>query len=295
MGNEGGVFQVTRNLQELFGDERVFDTPISEVCIAGLFLGLSAGGYVPVAEFQFDGFVYSALDQIINHIGRIRNRSRGRFTAGGVIRFPYGAGTGAPESHAESPETYFCHTPGVKVVVPSNPYYAKGLLVSAMREPDPVIFMEPKKLYDAPKMPVPSVEYSVPLGRARVAKEGSDLTLISFGSMMVQTLEAARQLEAQGKSAEVIDLMTVSPLDFRTIRASVEKTGRLIVVHEAPRTCGVGAEIAAQIAEDCTSSIKAPVKRVTGYDVPVPLRRLESNYLPSVDRILSATREVLED
>jgi 2-oxoisovalerate dehydrogenase E1 component len=293
VGKEGGVFQVTKSLQELFGEDRVFDTPVSEVCIAGLFLGLAVGGFVPVAEFQFDGFVYSALDQIINHIGRIRNRSRGRFSAGGVIRFPYGAGTGAPESHAESPEAYFCHTPGVKVVVPSNAYDAKGLLISALRGQDPVIFMEPKKLYDAPKMPVPSEEYTVPLDRARVAREGSDLTLISYGAMMTQTLEAAKQLEAQGTSSEVIDLMTLSPLDFDTVKASVEKTGRAIIVHEAPRTCGVGAEVAARIVERCTYSLKSPVVRVTGYDVPMPQRRLESYYLPSVDRILSASREVL--
>lgn len=293
VGKNGGVFQVTRGLQDEFGPERVFDTPLAESCIAGIFVGLAAGGMFPVAEFQFDGFTPPAFDQIFGHIARMRNRTRGRYTAAGVIRFPYGAGIKAPEQHSDSPEAHFSHTPGLKVVVPSNPYDAKGLLASALREPNPVVFMEPKRFYDSPKSDVPEEEYTVPIGRARVVREGKDVTLVSYGAMMVPTLDAADNLQSQNSvSVEVIDLRTISPLDSETILASVRKTGRLIVVHEAPRSFGVGAEIAAMVADKGLDYLKAPVKRVTGFDTVVPLAKMEDSYIPSKERITKAAVEL---
>ena len=287
VGKNGGVFQVTRGLQDEFGPDRVFDTPLAELSIGGIFVGLSLGGMVPVAEFQFDSFATPAFDQIFGHIARMRNRTRGRYAPRGVIRFPYGAGIRAPELHSESPEAYFSHTPGLKVVIPSTPYDAKGLLSSALLEPDPVIFMEPKRIYDSPKSEVPEEEYRVPIGRAKVAREGSDITLVSYGAMMVPTLQAAESLQNERSvSAEVVDLRTISPLDFPTILASVQKTGRLVIVHEAPRNVGVGAEIAATVADKALDSLKAPIRRVTGFDVEVPLARLEDHYLPNKERIL---------
>ncbi len=295
VGKNGGVFQVTRGLQEEFGPDKVFDTPLAELGIAGLFVGLSLGGMVPVAEFQFDGFSIPALDQIIGHVARMRNRTRGRYAPRGVLRFPYGAGIRAPEHHSESPETYYAHTPGLKVVIPSNPFDAKGLLTSALREPDPIIFMEPKRLYDAPKMDVPEDEYSVPIGRAKVVREGNDISLISYGAMMVPTLAAADRLQAErSTSVEVLDLRTVSPLDFDTILASVQKTGRVVVVHEAPKSLGIGAEIAATLADKGLDYLRAPVKRVTGYDTTVPLAKLEDEYIPSPERIVSAAAQILD-
>jgi pyruvate/2-oxoglutarate/acetoin dehydrogenase E1 component/TPP-dependent pyruvate/acetoin dehydrogenase alpha subunit len=293
VGKNGGVFQVTRGLQDEFGPDRVFDTPLAELGIAGIFVGLSIGGMVPVAEFQFDGFTVPAFDQIFGHVARMRNRTRGRYSPRGVIRFPYGAGVRAPEHHSESPEAYFSHTPGLKVVIPSNPFEAKGLLASALKEPNPVIFMEPKKIYDSPKAEVPEVEYFVPIGKARVVREGTDITLISFGAMMVPTLQAADELQATHSiSAEVVDLRTVSPMDFGTILASVQKTGRVVIVHEAPRTLGIGAEIAATIADKALDYLKAPVKRVTGFDVVVPLAKLEDYYIPNKDRITKTALEI---
>jgi len=293
VGKNGGAFQITRGLQDEFGPDRVFDTPLAELSIAGIFVGLSIGGMVPVAEFQFDGFTVPAFDQVFGHIARMRNRTRGRFTQRGVIRFPYGAGVKAPEHHSESPEAYFAHTPGLKVVVPSNAYDAKGLFASAVRSPDPVVFMEPKKLYTAPKMQVPEEEYVIPIGKAKVVREGSDLTLVSYGAMMVPTLEAAGELSsAHGKSVEVLDLRTVSPLDFDAILASVRKTGRLVIVHEAPMSLGIGAEIAATVADQALDSLKAPVKRVTGYDIVVPLAKMEEVYIPNRERIVRAALEV---
>ncbi len=293
VGKNGGVFQVTRGLQEEFGPERVFDTPLAELSIGGIFVGLSLGGMVPVAEFQFDSFSTPAFDQIFGHIARMRNRTRGRYSPRGVIRFPYGAGIRAPELHSESPEAYFAHTPGLKVVVPSSPFDAKGLLSSALLEPDPVIFMEPKRIYDSPKMDVPEEEYTVPIGKAKVAREGSDITLVSYGSMMVPTLQAADSLQSERSlSAEVVDLRTVSPLDFTTVLESVRKTGRLVVVHEAPRNVGVGAEIAATVADKALDSLRAPIKRVAGFDTEVPLARLEDYYLPNKERILKAALAV---
>ena len=294
VGKNGGVFQVTRGLQDEFGPERVFDTPLAELGIGGIFVGLALGGMVPVAEFQFDGFTIPAFDQIFSHVARMRNRSRGRFPIRGVIRFPYGAGIKPPELHSESPEAYFAHTPGLKVVVPSNPYDAKGLLSSALLEPDPIVFMEPKKIYDSPKMDVPEEEYLVPIGKAKVVRDGEDITLVSYGAMMVPTLQAAEALQTEKSvSAEVVDLRTISPLDFRTIVASVEKTGRLLIVHEAPRNVGVGAEIAATVADMAIDHIRAPIKRVTGYDIPIPLARLEDYYIPNKERIMKVAAELL--
>ena len=294
VGKNGGVFQVTRGLQEEFGEERVFDTPLAEACIAGIYVGLSMSGMIPVAEFQFEGFTPPAYDQIFGHIARIRNRTRGRYNARGVIRFPYGAGVKAPEQHSDSPETYFAHTPGLKVVVPSNPYDAKGLLVSALRSEDPVVFMEPKKLYDTPRMQVPEEEYTVPIGKARVVREGTDITLVSYGAMMQNATAAADTLSQKySKYVELIDLRTISPLDEKTILDSVKKTGRIVIVHEAPKNLGVGAEISAIISEKSIDYLRAPIKRVTGYDTIVPLARLEDFYLPGEKRIVSACLDVL--
>jgi len=293
VGENGGVFQVTRGLQDEFGPDRVFDTPLAELGIAGMFVGLSMGGVVPVAEFQFDGFTTPAFDQIFSHVARMRNRTRGRYVPRGVIRFPYGAGIRAPEHHSDSPETYYSHTPGLKVVIPSNPFDAKGLLCSALKEPDPIIFMEPKRLYDSPKMQVPEEEYAIPIGRAKVAREGTDVTLVSYGAMMVPTLQAAEELQGERSvSAEVVDLRTVSPLDFDTIVGSVQKTGRIVIVHEAPRTLGIGAEIAATVADRALDYLKAPVKRVTGFDTVVPLAKLEDYYIPNKERIVKTAADL---
>ncbi|MEM0120304.1 MAG: thiamine pyrophosphate-dependent enzyme [Thermoprotei archaeon] len=286
VARNGGVFQVTRGLLERFG-ERVFDTPLAEVSIAGVFVGLAIGGYIPVAEFQFDGFTPPAYDQIFNHIARYRNRTRGRYPLRGVIRFPYGA-VHSLEHHSDSPETYFAHTPGLKVVVPSNPFDAKGLLAAALRCEDPVVFMEPKRLYDAPKMSVPEDAYTVPIGKAKVVREGNDVTVVSYGAMLHVALEGAKQF-----SADVIDLRTISPLDTKTIISSVEKTGRLVIVHEAPRNLGVGAEIAAQVSDKALLSLKAPIKRVTSYDIVNPLAKLEDYNIPSPKRVESAIRQTL--
>jgi pyruvate/2-oxoglutarate/acetoin dehydrogenase E1 component/TPP-dependent pyruvate/acetoin dehydrogenase alpha subunit len=294
VGKNGGVFQVTRGLQDEFGPDRVFDTPLAELGIGGIFVGLALGGMVPVAEFQFDGFTVPAFDQIFSHVARMRNRSRGRFPIRGVIRFPYGAGIKPPELHSESPEAYFAHTPGLKVVVPSNPFDAKGLLSSALLEPDPIVFMEPKKIYDSPKMEVPEEEYLVPIGKAKVVRDGSDITIASYGAMMVPTLQAAEALQSEKSiAAEVVDLRTISPLDFRTIVASVEKTGRLLIVHEAPKNVGVGAEVAATVADMALDHLRAPIKRVTGYDIPIPLARLEDYYIPNKERIMKAAAHLV--
>lgn len=244
IGREGGVFRVTEGLQERFGRERVIDTPIAESGIVGMAVGMAIAGLRPVAEIQFMGFLYPALDQIINHVGRMRNRSRGRFTCPLVIRMPYGGGIHPPEHHSESTEALLVHTPGIQVVVPATPYDAKGLLISAIRSPDPVVFLEPKRVYRAVRQEIPDALYTVPLGKARVVQEGTQVTVIAWGSMLHEVLQAAEPLQADGISMEILDLRTLSPLDVPTIIASVEKTGRAVVVHEAARTCGVGAEIA---------------------------------------------------
>jgi pyruvate dehydrogenase E1 component beta subunit len=295
VGRNGGVFQVTRGLQDEFGPERVFDTPLAELGIAGMFVGLSLGGMIPVCEFQFDGFSIPALDQVIGHVARMRNRTRGRYAPRGVLRFPYGAGIRAPEHHSDSPEAHYAQVPGLKVVIPSNPFDAKGLMASALREQDPIVFMEPKRLYDSPKMDVPEIEYTIPIGKAKVVREGADLSLVSYGAMMLPTLEAAERLLAvRSVSAEVIDLRTVAPIDFDTVLASVRKTGRVAVVHEAPLTLGIGAEIGATIADRALDYLKAPVKRVAGFDTVVPLGKLEDEYIPSAEKIFGVAAGLLD-
>lgn len=293
IGREGGVFRVTEGLQALYGRERVMDAPIAESGIVGMAAGMAIAELRPVAEIQFMGFLYPAIDQIINHVGRMRNRSRGRFTCPLVIRVPYGGGIHPPEHHSESTEAMLVHMPGIQVVVPSTPYDAKGLLISAIRSPDPVIFLEPKRIYRAVRQDIPEPLYTVPIGQARVVQEGTDVTLIGWGSMMQEVNQAAAQLGAEGIQAEVIDLRTLSPLDTAAIIASVQKTGRAVVVHEAARTCGLGAEIMAQINEQALLSLEAPVERVTGFDTVFPLPQLEKYYLPTVAAVLDAARRAL--
>ena len=288
VGRDGGVFRVTEGLYEKFGAERVMDTPLSESGIVGTAIGMAAYGLRPVAEIQFMGFIYPALDQIFSHAARLRSRSRGRYTCPLVVRTPYGAGIRAPEIHSESTEALFCHMPGIKVVVPSTPTTAKGLLKSAIRDPDPVVFLESTRVYRQIKEDVSGEEYTIPLGKARVAKEGKDVTLVAWGSMLHRCLKAA-----EGTDAEVIDLMTLSPFDEETLYVSVKKTGRAVVVHEAPKTCGVGAEISASIAEEAMLYLKAPIMRVTGYDAVIPLPKLEDYYMPTVDRIKRSVEEVM--
>lgn len=293
IGREGGVFRVTEGLQDLYGCERVVDTPLAESGIVGMAIGMAIAGLRPVAEIQFLGFLYPAFDQIINHLGRLRNRSRGRFTCPVVIRIPYGGGIHPPEHHSESTEALLVHTPGIKLVVPATPYDAKGLLISAIRSPDPVIFLEPKRIYRAIRQEIPEEVYTVPLGEARVVQEGTDVTAIAWGSMLHDVLQAAEQLATERISLEVVDLRTLSPMDVPTLIASVEKTGRAVVVHEAARTCGLGAEIVAQINDKALLSLEAPVERVTGFDTVFPLSQLEEHYLPTPERIIAAVRRVV--
>jgi pyruvate dehydrogenase E1 component beta subunit len=289
VGRDGGVFRTTEGLYNEFGAERVVDTPLSESGIIGTAIGMAAYGLKPVAEIQFMGFIYSAIDQIFSHAARIRYRSRGRYTCPLVVRTPYGGGVKALELHSESTEAFFCNMPGIKVVVPSTPYHAKGLLISSIRDPDPVIFLEPTRLYRLIKEDVPEGEYTIPLGKARIVQDGKGVTLISWGSMLQRTLRAV-----EGYDAEVIDLMTLQPFDEETILNSVKKTGRVVIVHEAPKTCGFGAELSATIAEEDILYLKAPILRVTGYDVIIPLPKLEDYYLPSVERIRRAIEEVIK-
>ena len=291
VGIDGGVFRATEGLIKEFGVNRIIDTPLSESGIVGVAIGLALYGLKPVAEIQFEGFLYPALDQIISHAGRIRNRSRGRFHVPLVIRFPYGGGIRAPEHHSDSPEALLVHTPGIKVVTPSTPYDAKGLLTSAIRDPDPVLFMEPKRIYRAIVEEVPEDDYTVPLGEAKIVREGTDVTLISWGAMIRPSTEAAESVKDR-ISVEVIDLRTLSPIDTATITKSAEKTGRAIVVHEAPKTAGLGAEITAIINENAFLSLEAPIERVTGFDVPFPQHKLENYYLPSTERIVTAIEKV---
>ncbi len=293
VGREGGVFRVTDGLQSRFGLERVVDTPLAESAIVGVALGLAVKGFKPVAELQFMGFLPPALDQLISHISRIRNRSRGRYTCPMVIRMPYGGGIHAPEHHSESMEAILAHIPGIKVVIPSTPYDAKGLIVSAIRDPDPVLFLEPKRVYRAIKEEVPDGEYTIPMGEAKVVREGSDVTVICWGAMVREVLRAAEMIKEEGINAEVIDLRTVSPLDDPAYLTSVQKTGRVVIVHEAPKTCGLGAEIIARINEKALLSLEAPVERVTGYDTAFPLAKMEEDYLPDPDRILRGIRKTM--
>ena len=295
IGRAGGVFRITDGLLDRFGRNRVFDTPVAESGIVGSAFGMAIGGLRPVAEIQFMGFSYPAYDQIINHVARIRNRTNHRFTAPLVIRMPYGGGIGAAEHHSESTEAIYAHIPGIKVVVPSTPHDARGLLLAAIEDPDPVIFLEPIRLYRAVREDIPESHYTVEIGPVRIERSGDDLTLISWGAMMKETRAAASSLEDEGVSVEVIDVRTLAPLDRDGILASVEKTGRAVVVHEAPLTGGLGGEIAATIQEHALYSLRAPVRRVAGWDTVFPLKRSEGHYLPTVERIVSAAYATLED
>lgn len=289
VGRDGGVFRTSDGLFDLFGPKRVIDTPLAESGIAGVAVGMAVCGLKPVAEIQFMGFIYPAIDQIFSHAARIRSRSRGRFTCPLVVRTPYGAGIKAPELHSESTEALFCHMPGIKVVIPSTPYHAKGLLISAIRDPDPVIFLEPTRAYRLFREDVPEGDYAVPLGKARMVQEGREITVIAWGSMLHRTLEAV-----EGFDCDVIDMMTLSPFDEEAVLSSVKKTGRVVIVHEAAKSCGFGAELSATIAEEAILHLKAPILRVTGFDVVIPLPKLEDYYMPTVARIRKSLAEVMK-
>jgi len=291
VGVNGGVFRATAGLQKRFGRDRVLDTPLAELLISGLCVGMAAQGLKPVGEIQFMGFIYPCLDQLVNHASRLRNRTQGRLTCPMVLRTPHGAGIRAPEHHSESTEAMLAHIPGLRVVMPSSPERAYGLLLAAIRDPDPVVFLEPTRLYRAAKGEVEDNGEALPLDVAFVLREGRDLTLISWGAMLKAAADA---LSTEGIDAEVIDLATLKPYDESTVLGSVAKTGRCVIVHEAARTGGFGAEIAAMIAERRLSSLLAPVTRVTGYDTVVPMARLEQYYMPSVERIMTAARKVCQ-
>lgn len=292
VGKDGGVFRVTEGLWQQFGEDRVIDTPLAEVGIISVSIGLAIAGMKPVPEVQFDGFSMPMLDQLYNHAGRMRKRSQGRWHVPLVLRVPHGGGIRALEHHSESLEAFFTHIPGIKVVTPSGPYNAKGLLVSSIRDPNPVVFLEPKRIYRAIKEEVPEEEYTIPLNKAEVRQEGSDVTIIAWGAMLKIVRETVEQL--QGKySVEILDLLTLYPVDRKTVIDSVKKTGRGVVVQEAPRTCGYGAELVATINEKALLSLEAPVQRVTGYDIPVPLPKLENYYIPDVTRINKAIESVM--
>lgn len=292
VGVTGGVFRVTDGLYERHGG-RVIDTPVAESGIVGAAFGMAIAGLRPVAEIQFLGFAYPAFDQIVSHVGRIRNRSNHRFTAPLVIRIPFGGGIGAAEHHSESSEAIFAHTPGIKVVAPATPADAKGLLLAAIADPDPVVFLEPIRVYRAIKEEVPAGHYTVPIGEARVVREGTDVTLVSYGAMLRDAGRAADALEADGVSVELIDLRTLSPMDHQTVVGSARKTGRVVAVVESHRSASLASEIAAVVQEQALYSLLAPVERVTGWDTVVPLKRTEHHYIPSPDRIMAAARRTL--
>ena len=294
VGRNGGVFRVSDGLQRKHGEDRVVDTPVAESGIVGTALGLAMGGMRPIVEIQFMGFSYPGFDQVASHVSRMRHRSRHRFTAPMVIRMPFGGGIGAAEHHSESDEALYANVPGLKVVVPSTPYEAKGLLRAAVNDPDPVIFLEPIRLYRAVKEDIPDEPFEVPIGKARLEREGTDVTLVTYGAMTKECREAAEALGEEGVSVELVDVRTLVPLDIETIANSVNKTGRVVVVNEAARTGGFAAEIAAQIQEECLYSLLAPIQRVTGWDTVFPLKRTEDYYLPSADRIIDAVRTTLE-
>ncbi len=295
IGPNGGVFRVTEHLQRKFGEERVFDTPLSESAIIGSSIGMAIYGLRPIAEIQFAGFLFVCMNQLVSQAARIRLRSAGAYTCPLVVRAPYGGGVRTPEMHPDSLEGVFLQTPGLKVVIPSNPYDAKGLLASAVDDPDPVLFLENIKLYRSFRQETPEEYYSVPLGKAKTVQEGTDASIFAYGAMVNVALEAAKQAQQEaGTSVEVIDLRTVWPLDEEAIASSVEKTGRAIVVHEAPRAGGIGAEVTAIINEHCLYSLLKPVERVTGYDAPYPVPGLEDYYLPTPAKVLTALRQVME-
>ena len=292
VGRAGGVFRATAGLFDRFGADRCVDTPLAEAGMLGAAIGLCMAGWRPVCEMQYDAFSYPCLDQLITHVGRYRWRSGGRMEFPITIRMPYGGGVRAPELHDDSPEAYYVHTPGIKVAIPSTPADAKGLLAAAIRDPDPVVIFEPKLVYRTARGEVPEGDYVVPLGRARIAREGSDVTLIAYGAMVVVCEQAAKALQGEA-SCEVVDIRSLRPLDEAAILASVAKTGRVVIVHEAPRTAGFGAELAAVIAEKAIFDLKGPVLRVTGFDVPYPYWTIEDAYMPSVARIAAAVRTLV--
>lgn len=292
VGVNGGVFRVTDGLQKRFGVDRVVDTPLSESGIIGTSVGLAMAGMRPVPEIQFEGFMGPAYDQIVNQAARCRTRTRGAFMCPITVRVPVGGGIHAPELHSDSPEAIYAHTPGLKVVMPSRPYDAKGLLISAIRDPDPVIFFEPKRVYRSYREEVPEEEYTIPIGQAKVLNEGTDVTVITWGAMVFQCLEAMDHLP-EDVSVELIDLRTIYPIDMETIAASVKKTGRAVIVHEAPKTVGLGAEISSLIQEHCFLYLHAPVQRVTGFDTVMPYYKLELEYLPDASRITRSIRDCL--
>jgi pyruvate dehydrogenase E1 component beta subunit len=290
VGANGGVFRVTEGLQKRFGAHRVVDTPLAESGIIGTSIGLAMAGLRPVPEIQFDGFLGPAYDQICSHAARMRTRTRGAFPVPLTVRVPVGGGIHAPELHSDSPEAIYAHTPGLKVVMPSSPYDAKGLLVASIRDPDPVIFFEPKRIYRAIREEVPEDEYVLPLGKARTVCEGSELTIVSWGASVVQCMQA---IEKSGRSIELVDLRTIYPFDIEAVEESVKKTGRCVVVHEAPLTCGMGSEISARIMERCFLHLEAPVQRVAGFDTIMPYYKLELEYMPDASRVVRAINDTL--
>lgn len=294
VGKNGGVFRATQGLQQKYGKRRVWDTPLAEASIAGTAVGMATQGLKPVVEIQFMGFIFPAMEQIACHISRMRNRTRGRLTCPLVIRAPFGGGIHAPEHHSESTEALFAHIPGLKVVIPSSPQQAYGLLLASIRDPDPVIFLEPKRVYLKIKQEVVDNGKALPLEKCFFLTSGNDITLISWGAMIFETLEAAQELKKLGIHAEIIDVATIKPLDFATILHSVNKTGRCVIIHEAAKTCGVGAEIAALLAEHAITSLLAPIKRVTGYDTVMPLYKMENYYLPTTQKIIQTAKEIME-
>ncbi len=294
VGVNGGVFRATDGLIDEFGSDRVVDTPLAESVIVGMGIGMAAQGLKPIVELQFMGFIYPAVDQIINHAARLRNRTRGRLTCPMVIRAPFGGGIHAPEHHSESTEALFAHMPGVRVVIPSSPARAYGLLLAAIRDPDPVIFLEPKRVYRLGKQDIEDNGEALPLDSCFVLRDGIDVTLVSWGASIKETLEAATELSQLGIDAEVIDVATISPLDIDTILDSVSRTGRCVIVHEAALSFGAGAEIAARLACEGITSLLAPVKRVTGFDTVMPLYRQEDDYLPGVSRVVEAVKQSME-
>jgi pyruvate dehydrogenase E1 component beta subunit len=294
IGVDGGVFRVTDGLLAKFGEQRVIDTPLAEGAIVGMAIGMALYGLKPVPEIQFSGFSFQAFHQIENHAARYRARTRGRYHVQMVVRMPYGGGVRALEHHSESEEAHYAHTPGLKIVIPSSPRSARALLISAIRDPDPVIFFEPKALYHAVKEEVPVTEETWPIGKARVAREGKDVTLVAYGAMLHRCLEVAERVHAEdGAEVELIDLLSVSPMDTETIATSARKTGRVVVAHEAQRNCGVGAEVMARVVETAFLQLEAPVRRVTAFDIVYPGFARERGWLPGADRVLRAVRETL--
>lgn len=294
VGHEGGVFRATVGLQKKFGSKRCFDTPVSEAGLVGAGVGMAVNGLKPVAEIQFSGFMLPAFNQIVAHVSRMRNRSRGKYNVPMVIRMPYGGGIRALEHHSESQEALFGHIPGLKVVIPSTPYDTKGLLTSAIQDPDPVIFMEPKRIYRAFKQEVPDEEFTIPIGKAKVVKSGTDITVVAWGAMVREVQKAIKTLEEEGISVELIDLRTISPIDQTTIIESVQKTGRFLVVHEAVRSFGPGAELIALVNQHAFLSLEAPPSRLTGFDIIVPLDKGEHHYLINPQRIIYEIKKLIK-